>query len=79
MPAQDTAAAPASTALSGAGQAVSGFFNNMGTSIGKMFGSGTADSGSQATQTAEERARSQRHSIPEAVLAETAVIDFLRT
>ena len=33
----------------------------------------------QATQTAEERARSQRHSIPEAVLAETAVIDFLRT
>ena len=32
----------------------------------------------QATQTAEERARSQRHSIPEAVLAETAVIDFLR-
>ena len=33
----------------------------------------------QATQTSEERARSQRHSIPEAVLAETAVIDFLRT
>jgi 2-polyprenyl-6-methoxyphenol hydroxylase-like FAD-dependent oxidoreductase len=33
----------------------------------------------QATQTAEERARSQRHSIPEAVLAETAVLDFLRT
>ena len=32
----------------------------------------------QATQTAEERARSQRHSIPEAVLAETAVLDFLR-
>ena len=32
----------------------------------------------QATQTAEERARSQRHSIPEAVMAETAVIDFLR-
>ncbi len=32
----------------------------------------------QATQTAEERARSQRHGIPEAVLAETAVIDFLR-
>ena len=31
----------------------------------------------QATQTAEERARSQRHSIPEAVLAETAVLDFL--
>jgi 2-polyprenyl-6-methoxyphenol hydroxylase-like FAD-dependent oxidoreductase len=31
----------------------------------------------QATQTAEERARSARHSIPEAVLAETAVIDFL--
>jgi 2-polyprenyl-6-methoxyphenol hydroxylase-like FAD-dependent oxidoreductase len=31
----------------------------------------------QATQTAEERARSQQHSIPEAVLAETAVIDFL--
>jgi 2-polyprenyl-6-methoxyphenol hydroxylase-like FAD-dependent oxidoreductase len=33
----------------------------------------------QATQTAEERARSQRHSIPKAVLAETAVLDFLRT
>jgi 2-polyprenyl-6-methoxyphenol hydroxylase-like FAD-dependent oxidoreductase len=32
----------------------------------------------QATQTAEERARSVRHSIPEAVLAETAVLDFLR-
>jgi 2-polyprenyl-6-methoxyphenol hydroxylase-like FAD-dependent oxidoreductase len=31
----------------------------------------------QATQTAEERARSAQHSIPEAVLAETAVIDFL--
>jgi hypothetical protein len=31
----------------------------------------------QATQTAEERARSQRHSIPQAVLAETAVLDFL--
>ena len=32
----------------------------------------------QATQTAEERARSARHGIPEAVLAETAVLDFLR-
>src|SRR5207247_5838214 len=32
----------------------------------------------QASQTAEERARSRRHSIPEAVLAETAVLDFLR-
>ena len=31
----------------------------------------------QATQTTEERVRSQRHSIPEAVLAETAVLDFL--
>jgi 2-polyprenyl-6-methoxyphenol hydroxylase-like FAD-dependent oxidoreductase len=31
----------------------------------------------QATQTAEERARSERHSIPQAVLAETAVLDFL--
>ncbi len=31
----------------------------------------------QATQTAEERTRSARHSIPEAVLAETAVLDFL--
>jgi len=31
----------------------------------------------QATQNAEERARSARHSIPEAVLAETAVLDFL--
>jgi 2-polyprenyl-6-methoxyphenol hydroxylase-like FAD-dependent oxidoreductase len=31
----------------------------------------------QATQTAEERARSARHSIPEAVLAETALLDFL--
>jgi 2-polyprenyl-6-methoxyphenol hydroxylase-like FAD-dependent oxidoreductase len=32
----------------------------------------------QATQTAEERARSARHSVPQAVLAETAVLDFLR-
>ena len=32
----------------------------------------------QATQTVAERARSARHSIPEAVLAETAVLDFLR-
>ncbi len=32
----------------------------------------------QATQTAEERARSVRHRIPQAVLAETAVLDFLR-
>jgi len=32
----------------------------------------------QATQTPAERARSQRHSIPEAVLAETGVLDFLR-
>jgi len=32
----------------------------------------------QATQTAEERRRSDRHGIPEAVLAETAVLDFLR-
>jgi 2-polyprenyl-6-methoxyphenol hydroxylase-like FAD-dependent oxidoreductase len=31
----------------------------------------------QATQTAEERARSARHGIPAAVLAETAVLDFL--
>jgi 2-polyprenyl-6-methoxyphenol hydroxylase-like FAD-dependent oxidoreductase len=31
----------------------------------------------QASQTAEERARSARHSIPQAVLAETAMIDFL--
>jgi 2-polyprenyl-6-methoxyphenol hydroxylase-like FAD-dependent oxidoreductase len=31
----------------------------------------------QAAQTMEERTRSQRHSIPEAVLAETAVLDFL--
>jgi 2-polyprenyl-6-methoxyphenol hydroxylase-like FAD-dependent oxidoreductase len=31
----------------------------------------------QATQSAEDRARSVRHSIPEAVLAETAVLDFL--
>jgi 2-polyprenyl-6-methoxyphenol hydroxylase-like FAD-dependent oxidoreductase len=31
----------------------------------------------QATQTAEERVRSERHSIPEAVLAETAMVDFL--
>jgi 2-polyprenyl-6-methoxyphenol hydroxylase-like FAD-dependent oxidoreductase len=31
----------------------------------------------QATQSAEERARSARHSIPEAVLAETAILDFL--
>jgi hypothetical protein len=32
----------------------------------------------QASQTREERARSRRHGIPEAVLAETAVLDFLR-
>ncbi len=32
----------------------------------------------QAEQTAEERQRSRRHGIPEAVLAETAVLDFLR-
>ncbi len=32
----------------------------------------------QATQTTEERARSERHSVPEAVMAETAVLDFLR-
>jgi 2-polyprenyl-6-methoxyphenol hydroxylase-like FAD-dependent oxidoreductase len=31
----------------------------------------------QATQSAEERACSARHSIPEAVLAETAMLDFL--
>jgi 2-polyprenyl-6-methoxyphenol hydroxylase-like FAD-dependent oxidoreductase len=31
----------------------------------------------QATQSAEERERSARHGIPEAVLAETAVLDFL--
>jgi 2-polyprenyl-6-methoxyphenol hydroxylase-like FAD-dependent oxidoreductase len=31
----------------------------------------------QAMQTAEERSRSARHSIPEAVLAETAMVDFL--
>jgi 2-polyprenyl-6-methoxyphenol hydroxylase-like FAD-dependent oxidoreductase len=31
----------------------------------------------QATQTAEERSRSERHGIPQAVLAETAVLDFL--
>jgi 2-polyprenyl-6-methoxyphenol hydroxylase-like FAD-dependent oxidoreductase len=30
-------------------------------------------------RTAEERARSQRHSIPQAVLAETALLDFLQT
>jgi 2-polyprenyl-6-methoxyphenol hydroxylase-like FAD-dependent oxidoreductase len=33
----------------------------------------------QATQTAEERAHSQRHSTAQAVLAETALIDFLET
>jgi 2-polyprenyl-6-methoxyphenol hydroxylase-like FAD-dependent oxidoreductase len=33
----------------------------------------------QASQSVEERSRSQRHGIPEAVLAETAVIDFLRS
>jgi 2-polyprenyl-6-methoxyphenol hydroxylase-like FAD-dependent oxidoreductase len=31
----------------------------------------------QATQTDEERARSERHGIPQAVLTETAVLDFL--
>ena len=31
----------------------------------------------QATQSAEERTRSARHSIPQAVLAETATLDFL--
>jgi hypothetical protein len=30
-------------------------------------------------QPAEERSRSQRRGIPEAVLAETAMLDFLRT
>ncbi len=33
----------------------------------------------QATQSAQERERSVRHGIPEAVLAETAVLDFLYT
>ncbi len=32
----------------------------------------------QATQSAQDRARSERHGIPQAVLAETAVLDFLR-
>jgi 2-polyprenyl-6-methoxyphenol hydroxylase-like FAD-dependent oxidoreductase len=32
----------------------------------------------QASQSMEERSRSVRHSIPEAVLAETAILDFLR-
>jgi 2-polyprenyl-6-methoxyphenol hydroxylase-like FAD-dependent oxidoreductase len=32
----------------------------------------------QATQTTAEQARSRRHGIPEAVLAETAVLDFLQ-
>ena len=32
----------------------------------------------QATQSAEEQNRAARHRIPEAVLAETAVLDFLR-
>jgi 2-polyprenyl-6-methoxyphenol hydroxylase-like FAD-dependent oxidoreductase len=31
----------------------------------------------QATQTAEERARSEQHGIPEAVMTETALLDFL--
>jgi 2-polyprenyl-6-methoxyphenol hydroxylase-like FAD-dependent oxidoreductase len=31
----------------------------------------------QATQTAEERARSEQHGIPDAVITETAVLDFL--
>jgi hypothetical protein len=31
----------------------------------------------QATQSAEERERSVRHGIPKAVLAETALLDFL--
>ena len=31
----------------------------------------------QATQSAQERTRSVRHGIPEAVLVETAVLDFL--
>jgi 2-polyprenyl-6-methoxyphenol hydroxylase-like FAD-dependent oxidoreductase len=31
----------------------------------------------QATQSGEDRARSARHGIPEAVLAETALLDFL--
>jgi 2-polyprenyl-6-methoxyphenol hydroxylase-like FAD-dependent oxidoreductase len=31
----------------------------------------------QATQSAEERTRSARHGIPQAVLAETALVDFL--
>jgi len=32
----------------------------------------------QASQSADERSRSERYAIPEAVLAETAVLDFLR-
>jgi 2-polyprenyl-6-methoxyphenol hydroxylase-like FAD-dependent oxidoreductase len=32
----------------------------------------------QATQSVEERARSARHGIPQAVLAETALLDFLQ-
>ena len=48
------ATVPTANPLAGAGQSVTGFFNNMGSSIGKMFSSssGSADSGSQATQTA---------------------------
>ena len=51
---EGTVSAPITNPLAGTGQAVAGFFNNMGTSIGKMFGGGTstADAGSQATQTA---------------------------
>ncbi len=49
VPGQDAAPAPANP-LAGAGQAVTGFFNNMGSSIGNMFRGGSG-SGSQATQT----------------------------
>lgn len=51
VPSGDVAAAPTASPLAGAGQAVSGFFNNMGSSIGKMFSSG-GEAASQATQTA---------------------------
>ena len=50
VPAQDTATVPTANPLAGAGQAVTGFFNNMGSSIGKMFGGGSTDTGNSGAQ-----------------------------
>ncbi len=51
-PADEAASVTTAAPMAGTGQAVAGFFNNMGSSIGKMFGGGSNEAGSQATQTA---------------------------